>query len=359
MAQPAETSHDIRMIGEVRDLSPRLREATLQSQALATPEGFPFGGNPQGRTQVRILLPVGYETDEERRYPVLYLLHGGGEDHTAWTTPGNRGRAEEITEAAPLIIVMPEGGIAGGYADWYNGGIYGAPQWATFHLQHLTSWIDSTFRTVPDRSGRAIAGLSMGGGGLRYAAQRPDLFSAAASFSGDIDILQPSSDWRGSGAFVANQIWGDPSTEELRWRAVNGPDLAGNLSNTAVALFSGNVGHPEGSFILAGAHRMHDELEARGIDHSFTMYDGMAHEWTTWNRALEEWLPHLLRALGSAVRHPERFSFTTTADTYTAFGWTVSLTRSDAAFSTLEAISPTEYTVIAPGASNIEVIPPR
>lgn len=356
MSQSTDTSNQVRMIGSIRELSPRLREVTLQSPTLATPEGFPFGGNPEGLTQVRILLPDGYETERDRRYPVLYLLHGGGEDHTAWTTPAERGRTEEITEGAPLIVVMPDGGIAGGYADWYSGG---APQWATFHLQHLTSWVDATLRTIPNRTGRAIAGLSMGGGGLRYAAQRPDLFSATASFSGDIDILQPTSDWRGAGAFVANQIWGDPATDEIRWRAVNGPDLAGNLANTDVALFTGNVGHPEGTFILAGAERMHEELEVRGISHSFTLYDGMAHDWANWNRALDEWLPQLLGALARAERLPKRFSFTTTDDTYTAFGWTVSLTRDDTAFSTLEVTSPTDYSVTAPGASSVEVTPPR
>lgn len=355
MSHSLETLNEARMIGEVRELSPRLREVTLQSRALVTPEGFPFGENPDGSAQVRVLLPRGYEADDDRRYPVLYLLHGGGEDHGAWTTPADRGRAEELTEDAPLIVVMPDGGIAGGYADWH----IGAPLWATFHLEHLIGWIDATFRTIPDRTGRAIAGLSMGGGGLRYAAQRPELFSVAASFSGDVDILQPTSDWRGAGAFVANQIWGDLTTDELSWRAVNGPDLAGNLVNTDVALFTGNVGHPEGTFILAGAERMHAELDARGISHIFTLYDGMAHDWTNWNRALEAWLPHLLGALKAADRNPERFSFTTTADTYSVFGWTVSLTRDDAAFSTLEVTSSTEYSVTAPGATSATVTPPR
>jgi len=85
---------------------------------------------------------------------------------------------------------MPEAGIAGFYNDWHgpaDGGF--TPKWETFHLSQVLPWIDASFNTVKNKSGRAVAGLSMGGfGALKYAADRPDLFSAVGAFSPGTDI---------------------------------------------------------------------------------------------------------------------------------------------------------------------------
>lgn len=353
-------------ISEVQ-ISPRLREITLKTPDVATPALGPLPGNPTGQTKVRVLLPDGYDAKSTNRYPVLYLFHGGGGNQTEWTTPSAKGRAEELTKGLPLIVVMPEGGMAGGYSDWYNGGAFGPPRWKTYHLDQLIPWIDAHFNTLADRGGRATAGLSMGGGGLRYAALRPDLIGATAAFSGDIDILQPASDWNGMGAPISKLIWGDRKTEEVRWRGVNGPDLAGNLVNTDVAIFTGDTGRPEGVYILQGATAVHDRLDKFGIPNRFTVYPGMTHSWPTWNKALADWLPQLMGRFhafnlgnkllahwapvsGSApMAHPAAFTYSTIEPDYSLYGWDVQIDRKVVEFSALEVADQRTFSLVGSG----------
>jgi S-formylglutathione hydrolase FrmB len=168
---------------------PRLIDATM-----TTPAIFKAGTNPTidpvtVTIKVRILVPAGYQTDPTTPYPVLYLLHGGGDDASAWADKGN---VRNVVTASPFrgIVVMPDGGRAGWYSDWFGetDGRF-SPQWETFHVNQLIPWIDANFNTLANRSGRAIAGLSMGGlGTLMYSARHTDLFSAVGSFSGGTDI---------------------------------------------------------------------------------------------------------------------------------------------------------------------------
>lgn len=349
-AQSASTQPSF--VSEVR-LSPRLREITLRAPVLATQARGLIPANPAGQTKVRVLVPEGYDPKGSTRYPVLYLYHGGGGNQTEWTTPESKGKAEELTKGLPLIVVMPEGGLAGGYSDWYNDGAFGTPRWKTYHLDQLIPWIDAHFLTIADRTGRATAGLSMGGGGLRYAALRPDLIGATAAFSGDIDIMQPASDWNGMGAPVSRLIWGDRKTQEVRWRGANGPDLAQNLSNTDVAIYTGDTGRPEGVYILQGSTAMHDRLDALGIAHRFAVYPGMTHSWPTWNKALAAWLPSLMARFRAAERGPSApppsFSYSTIASSYGLYGWTVRISRKATEFSALEVAGPRAFALVGSG----------
>ena len=139
----------------------------------------------QQPVDLRILLPHDYESTK-RRYPVLYLFHGTSGRASDWVTSGN---AVETTADLPVIVVMPDAGFdgdgGGWFANWFNGGAGGQPMWETFHVEQVIPWVDANLRTISERSGRAIAGLSQGGfGALSYAAHHPDLFTSVASFSG-------------------------------------------------------------------------------------------------------------------------------------------------------------------------------
>src|SRR5882762_2106949 len=140
-----------------------------------------------GPHRVRITLPNDYFQSGTTRFPVLYLLHGGAGGNSAqWTTGG--GAAEAITDNRPIITVMPDGGKVGWYTNWVDQSS-GAQAWRTFHVDQLVPWIDANLRTIASKSGRAVAGLSMGGfGAIRYAQDRPDLFAYAGSFSGAVDL---------------------------------------------------------------------------------------------------------------------------------------------------------------------------
>lgn len=371
-AQEGARDASLTYVGEVQ-ITPRLREITLRTPALVTRALGPIPGNPTGQTKVRVLLPEGYDPSGKQRYPALYLLHGGGGNQSEWTTPATKGDAEGLTKRVPLIVVMPEGGMAGGYADWYNGGMFGPPRWKTYHLDQLIPWIDAHFHTIADRGGRAIAGLSMGGGGLRYAALRPELIGATAAFSGDIDILQPASDWNGMGAPISKLIWGDRKTQEVRWRGVNGPDLAGNLSNTDVAIFAGDTGRPEGVYILQGSTAVHDRLGKLGIAHRFTIYPGMTHSWPTWNRALADWLPQLMGRFhafnpgnpllahwsvpsgSSPAAHPTAFTYSTIEPSYAIYGWDVEIDRKAVEFSALEVSDARKFALVGSGKATVRM----
>lgn len=360
-AQPLQTTKPTVEIAatSVKLLSPRLREYTFRTSMLATTTIGMLPPNPSGETKVRVLLPDGYDSDDGRRYPVLYLYHGGTENQAAWTTPETKGKAEELTKGRPLIVVMPDGGMAGGYADWYNDGALGPPKWKSFHLSQLIPWVDAQFRTVANRTGRASAGLSMGGGGFRYAAQRPDLFGATASFSGDIDILQPASDWNGAGIVISRQIWGDRRNEEVRWRGANAVDLAKNLQNTSVAIFSGDSGRPEATYILSGARAAHDALDSFGIAHRYTIYPGMTHNWENWNRAFAAWLPDLQSYFDASnmAGNPSCFTYSTIDAEYSIYGWTIGVKRKALEFSALEVDGNRQFALVGSG-TGLVVTPP-
>ncbi|MFK8851757.1 alpha/beta hydrolase [Streptomyces sp. Ac-502] len=134
-----------------------------------------------GEHRIRILLPRGYADHPEKRYPVLYFLHGASDD------PGNPNLAyPALTAAQSMITVIPDGGRRGWYANWLDQGtVAGAQNWENFHISQVVPFIDANLRTTANRKGRAVAGLSMGGfGSLHYAQRHPGLFSQVATLSG-------------------------------------------------------------------------------------------------------------------------------------------------------------------------------
>ncbi len=127
-----------------------------------------------------VLLPEGYDQSDER-YPVVYLLHGYGEDETAWYTSGNIKAAVDglIGETVPMIYVMPQG-FNRYYIDKYNGSF---PYMQMF-VDELVPMIDATFRTKVDKTQRAVMGYSMGGyGALILPAMNPDVFTISIPLS--------------------------------------------------------------------------------------------------------------------------------------------------------------------------------
>jgi enterochelin esterase-like enzyme len=145
---------------------------TLKSEILKTERNY------------SIYLPPDYnETD--RRYPVLYLLHGAGDDHTGWVQFGQvqhiADKAIASGSAGPMIIVMPDANT--GRRGYFND-IKGDFDYEDFFFKELIPHIEKTYRVRSERRYRAVAGLSMGrGGSIFYALHRPDMFAAAAPLS--------------------------------------------------------------------------------------------------------------------------------------------------------------------------------
>jgi S-formylglutathione hydrolase FrmB len=268
-----------------------------------------------GPHRVRITLPDDYFTSGSTRYPVLLLLHGGAGGNSAqWTTGG--GAAEAITAGRPLITVMPDGGKVGWFTNWVDQS-QGAQAWADFYLQQVIPWIDANLRTIASKSGRAIAGLSMGGfGAVRLAQDRPDLFAYVASFSGAVDLGDSGTrsvvtEQAGQNGFNPYGPFGNPFWPfDGTWNALNPIRRAARLQGVGVALYVGSGINDsdvlEGT-MAASAARFHDALNAAGVPHFFWNYgrpgpsspfgcDG-GHNFSCWNFALNDALPRILAAL--------------------------------------------------------------
>ena len=131
--------------------------------------------------RANVLLPDGY--DSGKRYPVLYLFHGGGGQYTEFDGYNIR----EMTSGRDLIVVMPDAGL-GWHCNPARSNV-GPRNWETFHIEELIPWVDATFRTFPEQAGRAVSGFSMGGfGALKYTAKYSDKFASVSAHSGPANL---------------------------------------------------------------------------------------------------------------------------------------------------------------------------
>ncbi|GAA3148180.1 alpha/beta hydrolase family protein [Planomonospora alba] len=276
-----------------RRLDGRRLDLTLRSKAL------------DDVTEVRLLLPEGWSPGAGRTWPTLWLLHGGLDDHRAWS----RSDVEELTADAPVIVVMPDGGRCGSYSDWHNGGRGGPPRWATHHLKELLPLLESRYGAGGER---AVAGYSMGGqGAMLYAATGK--FEAAASFSGAVHTLLPGVDLAvmlgttaGCPGTDWKRVWGDPRGDREVWEEHNPYHQAAKLRGVRLYVASGDgrAGRGElfGDVTEELAHKAATAFAGRlrelGIPVETRFYRGK-HNMTYWNRELRRALPMLLSSIGA------------------------------------------------------------
>lgn len=231
-----------------------------------------------GQTRhIVVYTPPGYDADTQKRYPVLYLQHGGGEDETGWV---RQGRANFILDnliaekkAVPMIVVMEKGYAArAGAAPEPKGRGFNFTAFEDVVLKDLIPLIDSTYRTVPDRGHRAIAGLSMGGAqSMQIGLGHLDTFSAVAAFSG-AGKVDPKTSYGG--------VFADP--------------VALNKKLDLLYLHSGTVGLDAG--IHRGAKALAEMLEKGGAKNVvFRDLPGQGHEWQTWRYAFHDFAPRLFQ----------------------------------------------------------------
>ena len=303
------------------------------SSRFVDPQKVRFNGPPPGAParppalRVNVYLPDGY--DGERRFPVLYLLHGHGDAYDYWTNP-QRGDVTNLARALGAVIVMPEG-ARGWYVNWWNGGRRAEPAWERYHLEELIPLVESRLRIRPGRRWHAIAGLSMGGeGALFYATQRPGYFGSAASFSGSISIQRP--EWP-TGFDTQEErhqeVFGDPEAQRFYWTGHNPTALVRNLGSTRVFLAVGdgspaNLDEARNAFgqVAEADLRQHAEdfasaARAFGVDLTYRPQQGI-HDWPYWRR-------HLAQALqwgpfGVVDEDPTDWRYDTVAQTGEMWG---------------------------------------
>lgn len=229
-----------------------------------------FYSNVEKKTRrAFVYTPPGYEKDVDRRYPVLYLQHGAGEDETEWTHSGlvNNILDNLIAEgkAVPMIVVMNNGFV------YKPGDVPGrmalAPDWARnfgeMLINEVIPDIDATYRTIADQPHRAMAGLSLGGMLTNQVGmEHTDTFAYYGLFSGG--------------------VVGDPAT------AHGGVMADAEAFNQKVRLIFESCGSREGPDRV----RSHvDQLKARGIHAVSYVSPDTAHDWMTWRRSFYQFAP--------------------------------------------------------------------
>ena len=282
-------------------------------------------------------------------------MHGAFDDYRSWV---DKGAAENASEPYQMIVVMPDGGQFGWYANHVDNG----PRWESFHIGELIPWVDATFRTKPQRSERAIAGLSMGGHGTAaYSGRHPDLFAAAEAFSGVVNPLA-----LGPG----ENVFGPKTPENIaRWEGSDGTYLIPNYRTYAhFGLRTGN-GQP-GPFdaptrpvdtLEASLHGqntiMHNRLTAAGIPHVWEEGPG-THTWPYWERSLRRALPEFQRVFDGDVPTPAQVDFRLPDNTISAWGWTIGFDAARRpAWTTLSGADATGFTLTGTGAATVTTPP--
>lgn len=232
-----------------------------------------------------IYLPPGYE-ETDQSYPVLYLLHGSGDDHTGWV---QFGQTKHIADQAiaegkcgPMIIVMPD---ANTERRGYFNDIKGDFNYEDFFFQELIPHIEQTYRVRSERRYRAISGLSMGGGGtIFYALHRPEMFAAACPLSastGSWNIEQ-----------VKQRMGNQPGvTEEKLQQYFQRHSIEGMLSNASedalkqMKSIRWYISCGDDDFLYEGNAMMHIAFKKKEVPHEYRVKDG-AHTWTYWRMEL-------------------------------------------------------------------------
>ena len=218
---------------------------------------------------INIYVPAEYEGNPGKRYPVLYLVHGWGEDENGWSIQGRMANILDgliaSKKAVPMIVVMPSGDIK------TNSNVRTASGNITdIYVKNLVPYIDKNFRTKTDRQNRAMAGLSRGGAQTTNTVfANPDKFAWVGTFSGFFS--------RGGGDFIETGF--------------NGIFKDADAFNKQFNLLFISTGTEENS-----PKASVEALKAHGIKNIvFHESQGTAHEWLTWRRALNDFAPRIFK----------------------------------------------------------------
>ncbi len=237
-----------------------------------------FGGNCVGKqSSMDVLLP-----DGDGPFPVLYLLHGLSDDHTIWH---RRTRIEMYVEGLPLIVVMPDG-----HRSFYcNDPRPGGCAYEDHIVRDVVGYVDRTFHTIAAKTGRAIAGLSMGGyGAIMLGLRHPDVFCAAAGHSGSYYFTHAPHP-------EAPEI--DQFADALPPDKYDCFELARKLKQEGAQLhIRFDCGTED--FLLPANRAFHEALEQMQVAHEYAEYPG-SHTWDYWDVHIRETIKFVMEHVES------------------------------------------------------------
>ncbi|GAB3325084.1 alpha/beta hydrolase family protein [Hymenobacter humi] len=250
-----------------------------------------------------VVLPASYAKNKKASYPVLYLLHGAYGHFSDWLTQTpNKQLVQSLADQHNLIIVMPEGETFSFYLD---SPVNPTSQFETYLTKEVISAIDGSYRTIRDRKGRIITGLSMGGHGALYlSARHPDLYSAAGSMSGALDLMTINRKLSPADAAQRAKLWAPILGSEIENPAVFASNSVVNLVDqmhrNGLPLII-DCGVDDG--LIDINREVHRRLVYNHTPHDYTERPG-AHTWEYWQNALPYQLlffQQVLKANGAKV----------------------------------------------------------
>ncbi len=229
-----------------------------------------------------VYLPAGYDASATerpaKRYPVLYFLHGLGDNEQTLFNGGGWTLFDDMRKQHKMgdfLIVAPEG-----WRSFYINSADGSVLYNDFFLQEFMPHIEHKYRVRPGRTGRAISGISMGGyGALRFAFAHPELFSAVSAQSAALITESPQQLDRVSKtgsplAGVLGPVFGNPINVP-HWNA-NSPFVLARTNAMALrrmAIYF-NCGQDDNYGFEKGAAELHEELKKEGVTHEYHSYPG-------------------------------------------------------------------------------------
>ncbi|MCP4258795.1 MAG: esterase family protein [Planctomycetes bacterium] len=238
-----------------------------------------------------IYLPPDYETSQ-RSYPVLYLLHGGGDDQTGWVQFGEVKYIADKTikkgKATPMIIVMPD---ASSGKRGYTNDAKGEWRYEDFFFEEFIPFIEKTYRIKSEKRYRAIAGLSMGGGGtFYYALHRPDLFRTACPLSASARSI----DKEGAKSYMKRRGMAGASEKQVEdWlKKYNIHEMIKNMPEDKKKSVRWYIDCGDDDFLYEGNSLVHIAMRKNDIPHEFRIRDGK-HDWTYWRHSLYDVLNYI------------------------------------------------------------------
>lgn len=232
-----------------------------------------------------IYLPPDYESSK-RSYPVLYLLHGGGDDQTGWVQFGEvlhiADKAINNGNATPMIIVMPD-------ANAVKRGFFNDPKnewrYEDFFFEEFMPFVEKTYRIKGEKRYRAVAGLSMGGGGsFMYALHHPELFSSACPLSASTGPLSlKETEQRLKRSYKDTEF--SKSEIENYYKKHSAIELIKSMPEKDIKSVRWFIDCGDDDFLYEGNSLVHIEMRKKNIPHEFRIRNG-GHTWTYWRESL-------------------------------------------------------------------------
>jgi len=231
-----------------------------------------------------IYLPPDYETSQ-RSYPVLYLLHGGGDDHTGWVQFGEvlniADKAINEGKATPMIIVMPDAGTT--HRGYFNDP-KGEWRYEDYFFEEFMPFVESKYRIKKEKRYRAVSGLSMGGEGtIVYALRHPELFSSACPLSAGTGPLN----YETIKDFAKRRELVYDTDEQLQsyYKKYSVLELINAIPDDQKKSVRWYIDCGDDDFLFEGNSLVHIAMRKKEIPHEFRISDG-GHNWTYWRTAL-------------------------------------------------------------------------